>query len=215
MTDGFWKVVTVVCLGALLFVIYSISTGKNFLETVIPGGGVVETAGLTIQKLERESQLATTRAYVQAVVRQKDEQVYGNAEVVRIVPATIHYAVNLAEIDRAKMEYDEMTQTLWVPLPDVRILSIDPDLEKAELIKSLDILRTESGIGNQLEQATEKMVRPTLERMGKTPEIVKVAKDQAVASVRQLLESSLEATGKRVHVKPYFKTEGKKGPADE
>ncbi|MFN0085654.1 MAG: DUF4230 domain-containing protein [Blastocatellia bacterium] len=215
MTDGFWKAVTVVCLGALLFVIYSISTGKNFLDRVIPGGGVVETAGATILKLERESQLVTTRAYVQAVVRQKDEQVYGNAEVARIVPATIHYAVNLAEIDRGKMEYDEITQTLWVPLPDVRILSIDPDLGKAELIKSLDILRTESGIGNQLEQATEKMVRPTLERMGNAPEIVKVAKDQAVASVRQLLESSLEAAGRRVHVKPYFKTEGKKAPSDE
>ena len=215
MTDGFWKAITVVCLGALLFVIYSISTGKNFFDKVIPGGGVVETASLTIQRIERESQLVTTRAYVQAIVRQKDEQVYGNAEVVRIVPATIHYAVNLAEIDRTKMEYDELTQTLWVPLPEVKILSIDPNLEKAELIKSLDMLRTESGIGNQLEQATEKMVRPTLERMGKAPEIIRVAKDQAVTSVRQLLESSLEATGKRVHVKPYFKAEGKSGPPEE
>ncbi len=215
MTDTFWKLITAICLGALLFVIYSISTGKNFFDKVLPGGSVIETASATILKMEKESQLVSTRAYVQGVVRQKDEQVYGNAEVVRIVPATILYAVNLAEVDRNSMEFDDKTQTLWVPLPEVKIVSIDPDLEKAELIKSLDLLRTESGIGNQLEQATEKMVRPALEKMGKSPEILRFAREQAIASVRQLLEATLDAAGKRVKVKPYFKTDGRKGAVEE
>ena len=182
---------------------------------ILPGGSVIQTASATILKMEKESQLVSTRAYVQGVVRQKDEQVYGNAEVVRIVPATILYAVNLAEVDRNSMEFDDKTQTLWVPLPEVKIVSIDPDLEKAELIKSLDLLRTESGIGNQLEQATEKMVRPALEKMGKSPEILRFAREQAIASVRQLLEATLDAAGKHTKVKPYFKTDGRKGAAEE
>lgn len=212
MGDAFYKLITVIALGAILVVIYSLSTGKSALERLIPslpGGNVVESASATIQKLDRESQLVSTTAYVQAVVRKKDEQLYGNAEVVRIVPAKIHYAVNLAGIDAKKMEYDAQSQTLYVPLPDIEILSIDPDLEKAELIKSLDTFRTESGIGNQLEQATEKMVRPTLERMGASPEIMRFAKDQAILSVRQMLEASLEAAGKRTRVKPYFRSDGK------
>jgi hypothetical protein len=212
MGDAFYKLITVIALGAILVVIYSLSTGKSALERLVPSlpsGNVVESASATIQKLDRESQLVSTTAYVQAVVRKKDEQVYGNAEVVRIIPAKIHYAVNLAGIDPKKMEYDAQTQTLYVPLPDVEILSIDPDLERAELIKSLDTFRTESGIGNQLEQATEKMVRPTLERMGTSPEIMRFAKDQAILSVRQMLEASLEAVGKRTRVKPYFRSDGK------
>ncbi len=215
MGDAFWKLITVICLGAMLFVIYSMSTGKNLLERFLPAaaitGNVEQTASATILRLERVSQLVSTTAFVQAVVRLKDVQVYGEAEVVRIVPAKIHYAVSLAEIDRTQLEYETQAQTLWVPLPDVKILSIDPDLEKAELIKSLGVLRTESGIGNQLEQATEKMVRPALEQMGKSPDIVKFAKDQALNSVRQLLESALLASGTRVRVKPYFKSEGKQG----
>ncbi len=212
MGDAFYKLITIIALGAILVVIYSLSTGKSALERLIPSlpsVSVVESASATIQKLDRESQLVSTTAYVQAVVRKKDEQLYGNAEVVRIVPAKIHYAVNLAGIDAKKMEYDAQSQTLYVPLPDVEILSIDPDLEKAELIKALDTFRTESGIGNQLEQATEKMVRPTLERMGTSPEIMRFAKDQAILSVRQMLEASLEAAGKRTRVKPYFRSDGK------
>ena len=218
MADAFWKLITLICLGAMLFAIYSMSTGKNLLERFLPAAGipgitgsVEQTAVATIMRLERESQLVSTTAFVQAVVRLKDVQVYGEAEVVRIVPAKIHYAVSLADIDRTQLEYEKQAQTLWVPLPDVKILSIDPDLEKAELIKSLGAFRTESGIGNQLEQATEKMVRPALEQTGKSPDIVKFAKDQAVNSVRQLLESALEASGTRVRVKPYFKSEGKQG----
>ena len=210
MTDLFWKVVTVICLGAMLFVIYSISTGRNFLDRILPTGSVVRTASATILKLDRESQLVTATAFVQAVVRQKDVQLYGNAEVVRIVPARIHYAVNLGEMDRSKIEYDAQTETLWVPLPDAKIQSIDPDLEKAEMIKSLDLLRTESGIGNQLEQATEKLVRPELEKMGTSPDILRFAKAQAIITVRQLLESSLGAVGQRVRVRPYFISEGKR-----
>src|SRR5262245_30835082 len=211
MTDLFWKVITVICLGAMLFVIYSITTGKNFLDRILPAGNVVRTANATFLKLDKESQLITATAFVQAVVRQKDEQFYGNAEVVRIVPAKIHYAVNLSEMDRSKMEFDAQAQTLWVPLPDAKIHSIDLDLEKSELIKSLGPLRTESGVGNQLEEATEKMVRPEVEKMGMSPDILRFAKDQAIFAVRQLLETSLETVGQRIRVRPYFISEGNRG----
>lgn len=169
---------------------------------------VVRTARLTILRLERDSQLITTRAYVQAVVRQRSEEWYGNAEVIRIVPATVSYAINLAEIDRAQMRYDETKRVLLVPLPEVRITAIDPDLAHAEIIRSLDLLRTQGGAGNQLEEATEKMVRPELEKLGNSPAAVHMAEGQAIASVKTLLESALTATGHPVAVRPYFRHNG-------
>lgn len=208
-SGGVWKLIAVVSVVVAALATYAFVTGKGIYDVFAPQGKIIQTATTTLLKIERENQLVTTRAFVQAVVRQRDEQWYGNAEVIRIVPATIHYAVNLAEIDREKIEYDEQSKTLWVPLPDVKILSIDPDLTKAETIRNLDLLRTEQLTGNVLEEATEKMVRPTLEELGKSPEIIKSAKDQAIVSVRQLLESALDATGAGVRVKPYFKSEGK------
>ncbi|MGH9770060.1 MAG: DUF4230 domain-containing protein [Blastocatellia bacterium] len=211
---GVWKVIAVISVGVAVLASYSFMTGKSLYDVFAPQGRFVQTATTTLMKMERENQLVTTRAFVQAVIRHRDEQWYGDAEVVRIVPATIHYAVNLAEIDRDKIEYDSQSKTLWVPLPDVSILSIDPDLQKAETIRNLDALRTEGLTGNVLEESTEKVMRPTLEELGKSPEIIKTAKDQAVVSVRQLLESALDATGTGVRVKPYFKSEGKT-PAPE
>lgn len=206
---GFWKLIALVSVVVAALASYALISGRGFYDFFSPQGKVVQTATSAILRMERESQLVTTRAFVQAVVRQRDEQWYGNAEIIRIVPATIHYAVNLAEIDRDKLEYDESSRTLYVPLPDVKILSIDPDLAKAETVRNLDVLRSEGLTGNPLEDATEKMVRPMLEEMGKSPEIIKTAKDQAMMSVRQLLESSLDAVGMKVRVKPYFKSEGK------
>jgi len=206
---GPWKVIAVISIGVAVLASYAFMTGKGVYDVFAPQGRIVQTATTTLVRMDRENQLVTTRAFVQAVVRQRDEQWYGNAEIVRIVPATIHYAVNLAEIDREKIEYDAQSKTLWVPLPDVKILSIDPDLQKAETIRNLDALRSEAMTGNALEDATEKMVRPALDELGKSTEIIRTAKDQAVVSVRQLLESALDATGTGVRVKPYFKSEGK------
>jgi hypothetical protein len=210
-----WKAVALIIVVVAIIASYAFITGKGVYDIFVPRGRVVQTATTTLLRMERETQLVTTRAYVQAVVRYRDEQWYGAAEVVRIVPATIHYAVNLAEIDRDKLEYDSQSKTLWVPLPDVRILSIDPDLQKAETIRNLDLLRSERGAGNTLEDITEKMARPKLEELGKSPEIIRTAKDQAVLSVRQLLESALDAAGTGVKVKPYFISEGKESASEK
>src|SRR5262249_3223798 len=119
-----WKVIAVISIGIALLASYAYMKGKGLSDIFAPQGRILQTATATLVKMDRENQLVTTRAFVQAVVRLKDEQWYGNAEVIRIVPATIHYAVNLAEIDQSKIEYDASSKTLWVPLPDVRILSI-------------------------------------------------------------------------------------------
>jgi hypothetical protein len=193
----------------ILFPLLLLFTGWKLYERMMPRETIVQSAHVTLQRLEKQSQLVTTRAFVQIVVRQKSEAWYGNAEVLRIVPATIHYAVNLAGIDHAKMEFDAAKRVLYIPLPEVKITAIDPDLSRAETIRSLDALRTQGGAGNELEKATEQMIRPELEKAGNNPEAINTAKQQAVASVRMLLESVLNATGQRVEVHPYFQQEGK------
>lgn len=210
-TEKFWKLiavgsltvtVAVLILGAMLY------TRKGLGDVFWPEEKIVSTARSTLLRVERSNHLVTTRAYVQAVIRQRNEQWYGNAEVIRIVPATINYAVNLNEIDTGRLEFDDQKRVLRVPLPDVKILSIDPDLAKAETIRNLDFLRSESLTGNQLEETTEKMIRPEIEKLGQSPELLKTAKDQAIASVRQLLESALGTVGQPVAVQPYFKNDG-------
>jgi len=211
MSEKFWKLIAlasfVVAIAALILA-GMLYTRKGIGDLFWPEEKIVKTARSTLLRVERDNNLVTTRAYVQAVVRQRSEEWYGNAEVIRIVPATIHYAINLNEIDQGRMSYDDQKHVLRVPLPDVKILSIDPDLTKAEIIRNLDFLRSESMTGNQLEETTEKMVRPEIEKLGQSPEIIKTAKDQAIASVRQLLESALGAVGQPIAVQPYFKGDG-------
>lgn len=199
-----WKLAASVSIGLALCMLGLWLSGKSVYDLFLPKSRVIETAGATLLRLEKESNLVTARAYVQTVIRKRDERWYGNAELIRIVPASISYSVDLAEVDRMKMEYDGDTKTLRVPLPGIRIHSIDPDMSRAEVIRSLDLLRTESMTGNVLEEDTEKMVRPKLEEMGRSPLIMKNAREQAVQSVRQLLESAFRAAGMDVRVEPYF-----------
>ncbi|MFN0124485.1 MAG: DUF4230 domain-containing protein [Blastocatellia bacterium] len=166
---------------------------------------VLGSARTTLTRVEKQSKLITSKAFVQAVVRQRDDQWYGNAEVIRMVPATIHYAIDLAAIDKEKMRYDKDKNELVVPLPDVQITAIDPDLAHMEVIRNLDLLRSQAATGNPLEEATEKMVRPTLEKMSRSPQAVRSARDQAINAVKTLLESAFAATGRAVHVQPYFR----------
>ncbi len=209
MSESMWKGIALVSASVTVMLLVTLA-GWSWRFKFLPEENVVQSATFTLLKIERQNQLVTTRAFIQAVVRKRSEAWYGNAEVIRIVPATIHYAVDLAEIDHMRLEYDKPSRILYVPLPDVKVLSIDPDLERAEIIRSLDLLRTEGGTGNELEAETEKMVRPALEKLGTSPQAIRVAKDQAIASVKYLLESALNATGQPVEVRPYFKSEGKK-----
>lgn len=206
-----WKLIALASLvvaGAALILAAMLYARKGVGDLLWPEDKIVKTARTTLLRVERENNLVTTRAYVQAVVRQRNEQWYGDAEVIRIVPATISYAVDLNQIDSGRLEYDDQKRMLRVPLPDVKILSIDPDLTKAEIIRNLDFLRTESMTGNQLEETTEQMIRPEIEKMGQSPDIIKMAKDQAITSVRRLLESALGSVGQPVAVQPYFKNDG-------
>ncbi|HQR34808.1 MAG TPA: DUF4230 domain-containing protein [Blastocatellia bacterium] len=206
-----WKLLTVVSsVVAMLALLLAgmLYTRKGIGDVFWPEEKIINTARTTLLKMERDTSLVTTRAYVQAVVRQRNEAWYGDAEVIRIVPATINYAVNLGEIDYGRMVFDEKKHELQVPLPDVKILSIDPNLAKAEVIRNLDFLRMESTTGNQLEDTTEQMIRPEIEKLGQSPEIIKTAKEHAISSVRQLLESALSSVGQPIAVQPYFKNDG-------
>jgi len=216
VTERLWKLIALASLIVMIAAValaVTLYTRKGIGDLFWPEDKIVRTARTTLQRVERDNSLVTTRAYVQAVIRQRSEEWYGNAEVIRIVPATISYAVNLNDIDSGKLEYDDQRRVLRVPLPEVKILSIDPDLGKAEIIRNLDFLRSESMTGNQLEDTTEKMVRPEIEKMGQSPEIMKIAKDQATISVRQLLETALGSVGQPVAVQPYFRSDGQPPPA--
>ena len=208
MNERAWKWTALLSAGVAVALLAVLFAGWQLSGRLFGRGDVVKTATITLLRLERDSQLITTRAYVQAVVRQRSEEWYGNAEVIRIVPATVSYAVSLADIDRRQMKYDAAKRVLSVPLPDVRVVAIDPDLAHAEIIRSLDLLRSQAGAGNQLEEATEKMVRPELEKVGKSPEALRIAKEQAIVSVRSLLESALAATGQQIEVRPFFASDG-------
>ncbi len=207
MNEKSWKGLALAGIGVSLALLVVLVAGWQLYGRLFGRENIIRTASGTLLRLERDSQLVTTRAFVQAVVRERNDAWYGTAEVIRIIPATVHYAVNLAEIDRAQMKYDEAKRVLFVPLPDVKVIAIDPDLTRSETIRSLDLLRTQSGAGNELEEATEKMVRPALEKIGNSPEAVKVAKEQAIAAVQKLLESAFAATGRSIEVRPYFKSE--------
>lgn len=75
---------------------------------------------LTIAKLEQA-----------LTVEHRDSNWRGTIAVKVTVPCTLHYAINLATLGAGDFRWDPATKLLRVRMPDVRLQSVEPDLEKA------------------------------------------------------------------------------------
>jgi hypothetical protein len=184
--------------------------GWSARQWLAPEPDVVASAQTAILKLEGQRKLITLKAVVQTVVRQSDEQWFGKAEVIRIVPARVSYGVDLAKLNARSLRYDPAARRLTIALPPVEVLAIDPDLANAQVIRTSDLLRRQGGVVNQLEDATLTRLRPALEAAAKDPALLDSAREQTKIALRALLEPALAAAGGGVAVTPVFA--GRTGP---
>src|SRR5215213_4224377 len=85
ITEKLWKLTALasfIVMIAALVLAAMLYTRKGIGDLFWPEDKIVKTARTTLQRVERDNSLVTTRAYVQAVVRQRSEEWYGNAEVI-------------------------------------------------------------------------------------------------------------------------------------
>lgn len=110
-----------------------------------------------------------------------------------IVPATVEYRLDLADMDRGDFAWDEAAQTLTVILPPMAISTPNLDEAKARYFtEGVYVSRTAS---TSLSRNNSEIAERQARKFAENPEIVAMARRAAKDAVRQNLAVPLQVAG--------------------
>jgi len=113
----------------------------------------IET-GSFIEQIKDLSSLATSQAYVKAVIEKEDNQLFGKEistnipgtkrNLLLLIPGTVTAGVDLAKLNQKNLQIDEDEKTIKISLPHADIIQ-EPtlDFEKAQVFSVEGIFRDE------------------------------------------------------------------------
>ncbi len=182
-----WLIV-IVLFAALAFV-----TWKAFFEQ--EEGDPVASAMLAFEK---QNQLTVFSSRFEVMAESVDERgVLGvnflKSRQAMIIPATVEYRVNLANVGRERMQWDPDTETLDVQLPPLKTTVPNLDEKSARLFTDGNFVTggaAEALIRNNSEVAEEKA-----SVFARNPEVLALARTAAKEAVRQNLAIPLSVAG--------------------
>jgi hypothetical protein len=162
---------------------------------------------LVVQELKGRRTLIVAQAIVEARIRLKvpPSQLLGlrlpdDAELLRLVPATISYGVDLAGLTPESLRWSGQGKVLAISVPDVRIIAVDQHDHDIFETKSLGLLRSEAGLGNALEVEARTITRPALLRRAGDDRLLSFAREQARLSLASLVRTLSGRSDVRVEV---------------
>jgi hypothetical protein len=144
---------------------------------------------------EKQNRLTVFSAQLSPVVASEDSRVLGlvRSKQVAVIPARVDYTLDLSQMDRSRLRWDEGTSTLDVQLPPLKVGRPNLDEGRAQYLREGiwisrdaqdDLTRKNTRLAEQ--QAIEQAANPVL--MG-------LARSAAKDAIRQNLAIPLEVAG--------------------
>lgn len=110
-----------------------------------------------------------------------------------IIPAHVEYRLDLSQMDRDRLQWDEGTETLDVVLPVLRISR--PNLDEARKKVYTDGVWVTRGAAENLSRENSRAAEAKAAAFAKNPEVVALARQAAKAAVQQNLAIPLQSAG--------------------
>ncbi|MCU9613353.1 DUF4230 domain-containing protein [Caldibacillus lycopersici] len=142
----------------LLFIFLFIIAAFFFIRSIFSHEGtVVNTVSSFAEQIQDLSSLATSKAYMKAVVEQEDNALFGNKidmnipgtkrTTLVIIPGEVIAGVDLSMLTEKDISVNEETKTIHLTLPSAEILQ-QPSLyfDEAQIYSSEGLLRGEASI---------------------------------------------------------------------
>lgn len=162
----------------LLIVFLNIAVGLIVYKQLANSEPTIEQ-GTILQQVQELSTLATSEAYVKAVIEKEDNQLFGKEiqanipgtkrKILLVIPGTVMAGINLEEIDRDAIKMNEEEKVVELTLPRAKIIQ-EPSLnfEQVQTFSVEGIFRSEVNWEEAYELATEakEMVKEEAIRQG-------------------------------------------------
>ena len=144
---------------------------------------------------EKQNRLTVFSAQLSPVVSSEDSRLFGaiTNRQVAVIPARVDYTLDLSQMDRNRLRWDEESKTLDVQLPPLRVGKPNLDEARAQYLREGiwfsrntqdDLTRQNTRLAEQ--QAVEQAANPVL---------LGLARSAAKEAIRQNLAIPLEVAG--------------------
>jgi len=149
----------------------------------------------TIESLKSESRLVSY-SYVgtQNVSIDRDKWIVINGNQQLIVPATVSYFIDLAQLTETSATFDESTNTVTVTLPKL-MLTVEFDPRRATIINN-GLLTLNDEVVQALTKINYDTARKSAIKQGQQAALVQSARDRTTENIERLFRVPLHAAGK-------------------
>ncbi len=149
----------------------------------------------TIESLKSESRLVSY-SYVgtQNVSIGRDKWIVFNGNQQLIVPATVSYFIDLAQLTETSATFDESTNTVTVTLPKL-MLTVEFDPRRATIINN-GLLTLNDEVVQALTKINYDTARKSAIKQGQQAALVQSARDRTTENIERLFQVPLHAAGK-------------------
>ena len=149
----------------------------------------------TIESLKSESRLVSY-SYVgtQNVSINRDKWIVFNGNQQLIVPATVSYFIDLAQLTETSATFDESTNTVTVTLPKL-MLTVEFDPRRATIINN-GLLTLNDEVVQALTKINYDTARKSAIKQGQQAALVQSARDRTTENIERLFQVPLHAAGK-------------------
>lgn len=88
----------------------------------------------------------------------------GTTEATARVPGTVRYGIDVAQLDESRFRWDG--SVLYLSIPEIRVVSVEPDLDSLELETRVGWARTHAGSGAQVTREAVGKITAALREQG-------------------------------------------------
>ena len=144
---------------------------------------------------EKQNRLTVFSAQLSPVVASEDSRVFGlvQSKQVAVIPARVDYTLDLSQMDRSRLRWDEETSTLDVQLPPLKVGKPNLDEGRAQYLRE-GIWISRDAQDNPTRQNTRLAEQQAVEQAA-NPVLIGLARSAAKDAIRQNLAIPLEVAG--------------------
>lgn len=144
---------------------------------------------------EKQNKLTVFSAQLSPVVSSEDSSLFGaiTNRQVAVIPARVDYTLDLSEMDRGRLEWDEETSTLDVLLPPLTVGKPNLDEGRAQYLREGLWFSREAQ--DQLTRQNTRLAEQQAVEQAANPVLTSLARSAAKDAIRQNLAIPLEVAG--------------------
>lgn len=164
-------------------------------------------AAASLQSMREQAKLTPFVARFVTVVTSTQRRFGLEAEKTLIMPGTVRYELDLAEIGEKDLEWDAADSTLTVTLPPIEISGPDIDLSEVQEYSGGGVLMALTDAEQTLDMANRRRGQQSLLQQAKAPAPMRLARNAAKQAVERSFAMPLRAAGIEARVVAEFADE--------